>query len=161
MKRIICLSLAACMLLCLTACAEPPALNREPELGFSVTRDGADWQGTLSLHDGALSIVLTAPYTVAGMRFDYTDEGLCIRRGALGTKANCDYIPSDAVPQELHNALSYLGEAVYSAGDDVEDRYILSTPRGDALLTAREGVPTSLTTPESGSMFTFFEIPYR
>lgn len=155
MKCFFSLILALALTAMLCSCGEPPTVNADFSADFAVTQDGTDYRGALTLADGALTVSFTAPYTVAGMTFGYSGEGLTISRGDLGTVVNCDYIPASAAPEVLHNALAYLPQASYAESDESGDHFTLPTPYGDALLTAEDGVPTALSDPHTGMSFTF------
>lgn len=141
--------------MCLTACGEPPTAADSFKADFSVSRDGIAYSGALTLTDSGLSVTMTAPYTVEGMRFDYTSDGLSISRGGLSAKANPDYISANAIPSVLHNTLTYLSQAAYTGSGNGEDSFTLPTPYGEAVITASNGAPISLTDPYSGLEITF------
>lgn len=155
MKRIICMIAAVPVALGLTACGEPPTVDSEFEADFSVVQDGSEYTGRLSVGEEGMSVDITAPYTVAGLGFDYSADGLSIRLGGLSANANCDYIPSTAVPEVLHNTLTYLGQAQYKETSDGEDSFTLPAPNSEAEITAKDGVPTGLYDPHSGLSFCF------
>ena len=146
MKRILSLTAVILILLSLSACsAKPPELAEAFEADFSALLGDAEYRGRLTADKDSLTILMTVPYTVEGMSFEYTDEGLSIGRGGMNTEVNCDYIPSTALPSRLHNALAYLGSASYSDSRDGEDIYTLPTPYGDAGITAKNGLPLKIT----------------
>ncbi len=155
MKRIILLLSAVLLSVVLCSCGEPPTLNTDFSTDFSVTQDDVGYQGTLAVADGALSVDMTAPYTVAGLRFGYDENGLTIGCGGLETVANSDYIPPSSVPAILHNTLAYLPQATYTESSDSGDSFSLPTPYGEAQITAVDGVPKELYDPHSGLTFTF------
>ena len=155
MKKLILLLSAACIALCLSSCGEPPSVATVFDADFTVSRSGEDYSGRLSLTGESLTVAMTAPFTVEGMSFDYTDEGLTISRGGLSASANSDYIPAAAIPSVLHDTLTYIGQAAYIGSDGGEDSFTLPTPYGEATLTARDGDPVRLADDYSGLTFEF------
>lgn len=155
MKRILALSILFILMLTLSACSEPPTVNAEFTAPFSVQYNGIDYAGTVSNSGSSLTLSMTAPYTVQGMVFDYQDSTLSVRYADCAANANADYLPSDSIPSILHNNLAYLAQASYDSSQDGADSFTLPTPYGEAALTAKEGIPTSLTDPKSGIEFTF------
>ncbi len=154
MKRLL-LILAVILIALLSACGEPPTVSTEFDADFAVTQEDIAYKGTLTLSDGTLSVVFSEPYTVQGMAFNYGADGMRITYAGHETAANCDYIPSKAIPQVLHNALAYLPQATYTGSDESGDCFSLPTPYGEATLTAKDGVPTALDDPHAGLRFRF------
>lgn len=155
MKKLLCILLLL-LILSLTACQkEPPTVQDSFDLAFTVTQDETDYAGTLNLGDGTMKITMTAPYTIEGTAFTYENGELTIGCGSLGTKANCDYLPAESIPTSLYDALTYLAQAVYTESQDGSDSFSLPTPYGDAVLTAENGLPTSLQIPQSDLFFHF------
>ena len=149
MKRILSLTAAICIMLSLSACsAKPPALAEAFEADFSAVLGDTEYRGRLTADKASVTLLMTAPYTVEGMSFEYTDEGLSIGRGGMNTEVNCDYIPSTALPSRLHNALAYLESASYAGSRDGGDVYTLPTPYGDAEITADNGLPQKMSLPD-------------
>ena len=155
MKRVFLIILSFILMLCLSACGNPPELAGDFESEFSVTLDESSYKGRISLNGGELSIALTEPYTVSGMRFEYSDKELSIDFGGHSTKANCDYIPAGAIPSVLHNTLAYISKAEYRGREDGTDTYTVMTPYGEAIIKAADGIPVSLEDPYSGLRFEF------
>lgn len=155
MKKLLCILLLL-PILSLTACQkEPPTVQDSFDLTFTVKQDDTDYAGTLTLGDGIMNITMTDPYTIEGMAFTYENGELTIGRGSLGTKANCDYLPAESIPASLYDALTYLSQAVYTESTDGSDSFTLPTPYGNAVLTAENGLPTSLQVPQSDLLFQF------
>lgn len=156
MKRMLSIFLSITLILCLSACSsEPPAVNTEFAGDFCVTQNGTDYAGSLSLNADGLAITMSEPYTVKDIAFLFDSEGLHINYAGYGTIANCDYIPAQAVPVVLHNALSYMAQAEYLSTEDGEDSFRLPTPYGSAVIKAHDGVPTELYDEHSGLTFVF------
>lgn len=139
----------------LSACGEPPELNTDFTAEFSAVHNGTEYCGRLSAGRGRLSILMTAPYTVSGLGFDYDGSRLNMSLGGLNAAVNSGYLPSAAVPEALHNTLAYLDQAAYSGTEDSQDVYTLPSPYGDAKLTAVNGYPLSLYDPHTGMTFCF------
>lgn len=153
MKRILSLSALICILLSLSACSsEPPSLADAFGADFSTVLGDTEYHGRLSSDNDSLTLLMTAPYTVEGMSFEYTDDGLSIGKGGMNTEINCDYIPSAALPSMLHNALAYLDSSSYKGNDNGEDIYTLPTPYGDAEIRALNGLPRMLTLPDGAEI---------
>lgn len=155
MKRILSLIICLIPLLSLSACGEPPTVESNFTVSFTVSQDDTDYAGTLSRKDDSLNIQMSAPYTVKGMEYHYQDGELSLSYGGHSTKANCDYLPADSVPEVLFDTLTYLPQATFIESNGGEDSFNLPTPYGDASLTARDGIPTSLYEPYSGLEFSF------
>lgn len=156
MKRIIAVISLISAILCLTSCrTEPPALSDSFSADFSVTDGTTEYSGNLEKTDSGLRVTFSEPYTVSGMSFEYTDEGMSIGSRGLSTLANSDYIPSRAVPSVLHNTTAYISQAAYKGSEDGEDIFTLPTPYGEAELRAINGAPISLSDSPSGLTFTF------
>ena len=155
MKRYMILPILFAVILSLSACGEPPTVQSDFSSSFTVSRGDIDYAGTIAKDGTELTVIFTEPYTVNGTAFCWDVETLSIRYAGHSTQANADYLPADSVPAVLHNALCYLPQAVYTETADGEDHFSLPTPCGDASLTAADGVPTSLTDPLSGTVYTF------
>lgn len=154
MKRLL-LILAFVLIILLSACGEPPTVDKELDAEFAVTQEDTAYKGEIKLSDGKLTVTFSEPYTVQGMEFSYGADGMRITYAEHETTANCDYVPSNAVPQVLHNTLAYLPQATCTGSDETGDLFSLPTPYGEATLTARDGVPTALYDPHSGLRFSF------
>lgn len=153
MKRILSLTVVICILLSLSACsAKPQALAEAFEADFSCVLGDTEYRGRLTADKASVTLRMTAPYTVEGMSFEYTDEGLSVGRGSMKTEVNCDYIPSNALPSRLHNALAYLESASYAGSEDGGDIYTLPTPYGDAEITAENGLPLKMNLPDGAEI---------
>lgn len=154
MKRLF-LILLCMLMISLSACGEPPTMNSDFTSAFTAEYQGAEYAGTVSKEGDRLTITMNAPYTVQGIAFCYQGDELSIRCADHSTNANSEYLPDSGVPTVLHNTLAYLPQAVYISTESGADTFTLPTPYGDATLTAREGVPQSLTDPHSGIEVTF------
>ena len=155
MKRILFLLTATVLIITLTACGSPPALKSDFSAMFSTQCGDLDYAGALNKSGDHLTITMKEPYTIAGMVFDYSDSGLSIKNGGHRTIADSDYLPDSSVPAALHNALLYLPQASYSGSPNGRDSYTVTTPYGDAEMTATDGYPTKITEPHSGLSFQF------
>ena len=149
---VICLTLLTA---CLTACAQPPEAPTELSTLFHTDHNGADQRGTVTVGEDGITVEMTAPIGAKGLSFWYTSEGLSIGYAGHKTLVNADYIPSDSVPSALYRALAYLPEARYMGTQDGEDSFALPSPEHEAELRVSDGVPTSLTCPDSGMEFSF------
>lgn len=153
MKRILSMTALICILLSLSACsAEPPGLADAFDADFSTVLSDTEYRGRLTADNDSLTLLMTAPYTVEGMSFEYTDDGLSIGKNGMKTEINCDYIPSAALPSMLHNALNYLDSASYKGSEDGDDIYTMPTPYGDAEIRAINGLPQMLTLPDGAEI---------
>ena len=147
MKKLLC-NLLLLPILTLVSCSrEPPTVQDSFSLHFSVSQDDTDYTGTLNRSDGVMNISMDAPYTVNGVRFTYENGELSIESGTLGTKANCDYLPSGSIPSTLFDAFTYLPQAVYVSSGEGKDAFTLPTPYGDAELFAKDSFPEALNAP--------------
>ena len=155
MKQILSLTICLILLFSLSACGEPPTVENNFTVSFTVSRNNTDYAGTLSQKDGVLYIQMSEPYTVKGMAYCYRGGELSLSYGGLGTKASCDYLPDDSIPGALFEALTYLSQATYTESKDGEDSFNLPTPYGNATLTATDGIPTSLSGLRSKLEFSF------
>lgn len=144
MKRILSLSICLILLFSLSACGEPPTVESNFTVSFTVSRNDTDYAGTLIREEGVLNIQMSEPYTVKGMAYCYQDGELSLSYGGLSTKSSCDYLPDDSIPGALFESLAYLSQATYTESSDGEDSFSLPTPYGNATLTAKDGIPTSL-----------------
>lgn len=148
--------LALCIcLFCLSGCGAPPALTENFKAVFSVSQDDISCKGTVSLSSEGLSIEMLEPYTVSGVRFDYSENSMSISCSDLSTKANCDYIPAGAIPSVLHNTFAYIRQAEFRRKEGDTDIYAVMTPYGEATIKAADGIPTALEDPYSGLCFEF------
>ena len=155
MKRILSLTLCLFMLLCLSACGEPPTVENNFIVSFTVSQGDTDYAGTLTREDGVLNIQINEPYAVKGMAYRFEDGELSIDYGTHSAKASCDYLPANSIPTALFESLTYLPQATYSESNDGEDFFNLPTPYGNATLAARDGIPTSLSGLRSKLEFSF------
>ena len=155
MKRFLSLGILFVMILLLSACGEPPTVQSDFSASFTASRDDVGYAGTVTKSDASLTVIFSEPAAADGMEFCWENSALSIRYAGHSTQANADYLPSDSIPATLHNTLTYLSQAAYTGTENGEDRFTLPTPRGDAELTAENGVPTSLTDPNDGTFFYF------
>ena len=155
MKRIILIILTLLMIISLASCGSPPVLKTDFSALFSVQSGDTDYAGSLNKDGDHLTITMKEPYTIAGMVFDYSDSGLSIRSKGHSTNADVDYLPDTSVPAALSNALLYLPQASYNASQNGTDSYTVTTPYGEATMTANDGYPTEITEPHSGLSFKF------
>ena len=155
MKRIIFLLLVSVLLITLTACGSTPTLKTDFSALFSVNSGDTDYAGAVNKDGDHLTITMKEPYTIAGMVFDYSDSGLSILSKGHSTNADTDYLPDNSVPAALRNALLYLPQASYNGSQNGTASYTVTTPYGDAGLSAEDGYPTKITEPHSGLSFKF------
>nr|WP_316622859.1 hypothetical protein [uncultured Ruminococcus sp.] len=154
MKRIFLLFMTLPLFL-LSACGEPPTVESDCRLAFTAENAELPYAGTVEKNGDTLTVTMSEPYTVQDMAFTYEDSALSINYGGHSTQSSADYLPTDSVPAMLYSTLSYLPQAAYSGTQDGADRFILPTPYGDSELTARDGIPVSLTVPKSALTFSF------
>ena len=154
MKRIFLLFMTLPLFL-LSACGEPPTVESDCRLAFTAENAELPYAGTVEKNGDSLTVTLSEPYMVQDMAFTYEGDMLSINYGGHSTQSRADYLPTDSVPAMLYSTLSYLPQAAYSGTQDGADRFILPTPYGDAELTARDGIPVSLTVPKSALTFSF------
>ena len=154
MKRLFCIILSACLILCLSACGEPPTVQTDFAAVFTAQNGGAEYAGTADMTGGCLTVTMTEPYTVQGVTFAYADGTLTIRRGGLSAEADADYLPGGPA-DALYGVLPYLSQAEYTGTQNGTDAFTVPTPRGAVSLSAVDGFPTALTDPNSGYTFTF------
>lgn len=159
MKRLIILPILFAVIFALSSCGEPPTVQSDFTASFTANYDDVDYAGTVTKNGDNLTVTFSAPYTVEGTAFCYEDGTLCIRYAGHSTQANADYLPANSVPAMLHNTLSYLSQASYTGTQDGKDHFSLPTPYGDASFTAQDGIPLSLTAPQSGTVFLFEPCP--
>ena len=157
MKRIVVLPLAFLLCCCAGCSKEPPTVGDSFTLSLRTQYNGLDVCGTLTRSTEGLQLNLTEPYTVAGMRFDYADEQLCIDCDDLQTRAASDHLPASALPARLYTALLYLPQAEYQGSDDGTDTFLLPASDGDAVLRARDGIPLSLILPKDQTEIVFLD----
>ena len=141
--------------LLLSSCGEPPTVQSDFSASFTARYKDTDYAGTLTKEGDHLAVTLYEPYAAEGMSFCWEDSALSVRYMGHSTKANADYLPADSIPAALHNTLAYLSQASYTGSENKEDRFTLPTPYGNAELTAQDGIPKSLTDPNSGTAFVF------
>ena len=154
MKRIFLLFMTLPLFL-LSACGEPPKVESDCRLAFTAENAELPYAGTVEKNGDTMTVTLSEPYTVRDMAFTYEGDMLSINYGGHSTQSRADYLPTDSVPAMLYSTLSYLPQAAYSGTQDGADRFILPTPYGDTELTARDGIPVSLTVPKSALTFSF------
>ena len=155
MKRRLLLMMVILLILTLAACGEPPTVNSDFSGSFTVRYGNADYNGTLTKDGGALTIVMTAPYTVEGMTFTYQGDALRIGYRGHETETTAGYLAEACIPSYLHNTLPYLPQAEYVDTTDGVDRFTLPTPSGSAAVTASSGTLKSLTVAPNGLAFRF------
>ncbi|MBQ3329665.1 MAG: hypothetical protein IJG87_00635 [Ruminococcus sp.] len=155
MKKLFILPILLIPLFLLVSCGEPPTVQSDFTASFTADHNGSVYRGTVAKEGGGLVVSLSEPYTVSGMEFCWEDSALSVRCQGHCTNANADYLPADSLPASLHNALAYLPQASYLSTENGEDRFTLPTPYGDAALTARSGIPTSLADPNGSTVFYF------
>lgn len=146
---------ALLLLLTLASCGSPPALKTDFSALFSVQSGDTDYAGALNKNGDHLTITMKEPYTISGMVFDYSDTGLSIKSEGHSTNADIDYLPDSSVPAALRNALLYLSQASYNGSQNGTDSYAVTTPYGEATMTACDGYPTGITEPHSDLHFKF------
>lgn len=155
MKRLLFLLTATVLIITLAACGSPPELKTDFSALFSVQSGDTDYTGAFSKDGDHLTITMKEPYTISGMVFDYSDTGLSIKSKGHSTNADADYLPDSSVPAALRNALLYLSQASYNGSQSGSDSYSVTTPYGEATMTASEGYPMEITEPHSGLRFKF------
>lgn len=155
MKKIITLITTLLLLLSLASCGSPPTLKTDFSAMFSTQIDDMDYAGALNKNGDHLTITMKEPYTISGMVFDYGDTGLSIKSNGHSTNADADYLPDNSIPAALRNALLYLSQASYTGSQNGKDSYTVTTPYGEATMTADNGYLTEVTEPHSGLCFKF------
>ena len=155
MKRIIILILTTILLLTLASCGSPPTLKTDFSALFSAQSGDTVYAGSLNKNGDRLTITMKEPYPIAGMVFDYSDGGLSIKSRGHSTNADADYLSDNSVPGALRNALLYLSQASYNGSQNGVDSYSVTTPYGEATMTADDGYLTEITEPHSGLCFKF------
>lgn len=142
-------------MLLLSSCGEPPTVQSDFSASFTTHIDNTNYAGAVVKDHDSLTVTLSEPFTVSGMAFLWDGGSLSMRYAGHKTQANADYLPAESIPAALHNALAYLPQASYTETKNGEDYFTLPTPYGDAALTVRDGIPTSLTDPNCGIAFHF------
>lgn len=159
MKRYFCLAILLIMTISLTSCSEAPRVDTGFSAAFATMIGEEEYTGALTVNENNLSITMTQPYTVQGMRFDYHGGALSVGCGGHSVRADTGYLPCESVPSALHETLVYLSQAEYQGSDSSADRFLLPTPHGSADLTAKDGALQAMTIPEYRMEFTFEPIP--
>lgn len=154
MKRFLTLLLLL-PLLTLSSCGKPPALQTDFSASFTAQADELDCAGTVVKEGDRLTITINEPYTTKDMIFDYDDARLSVRYLGHSANAEADYLPANSVPASLRSALLYLTQANYTGSENGCDTYSVTTPYGEAALSAQDGYPTEITEPHSGITFRF------
>ena len=155
MKRFLFLLTATVLIITLASCGSPPTLKTDFSAMFNTQIDSTDYAGAVNKNGDHMTITMKEPYTIAGMVFDYTDSGLSIRSNSHSTNADADYLSDNSVPGALRNALLYLSQASYNGSQNGVDSYSVTTPYGEATMTADDGYLTEITEPHSGLCFKF------
>ena len=155
MKRSVCIIASAFVMLGLGACGEAPGVADSFSADFTANVNDTDCAGRITVSGGETLITLTAPRAAEGMSFDYSAEGLSIGFAGMKTLTAADLIPPKALPSVLNETLTYLDGATYRESGENGDVFALPTPYGEALITARGGLPVSLSDPYSGLEVTF------
>ena len=147
MKRFFLLMTALLLMLTLSACGEPPTLNTDVAADFSVRYGDADYTGTLTKNADALTVALTAPYTVKGMTFTYRDGNLHLGYLKHSAEVAAGYLPEGGIVSRILHTLPYLPQAEYVETENGVDRFTVPTPSGSARVTAINGDIQTLTVP--------------
>ncbi len=147
MKKIA-VMLLTILLFSLTGCSkEPPTISDSFTVGLQAEYNQLGLSGVLTHNANGTQITFTEPYTLSGLRFGYADEELTIGFTGHETHADSGYLPEAALPSRLYTTLLYLSQAQYTDSKDGTDAFAIPTPSGEAVLTAKEGIPTLLTLP--------------
>ena len=155
MKRYLCMAILLIMTISLTSCSEAPQVDADFSATFAAKIDEAEYAGDITADESGLSITMTQPYTVQGMRFDYYGGALSVDYGGHSVRADTGYLPCESVASALHETLAYLNQAEYRETKDGEDSFTLPTPHGSVALTAKDGALQTMTVPEYRMTFTF------
>ncbi len=145
MKRIISL-LSACMLLfCLTACGSAHRLDSSYKGRVEFTDGSLSCTGDLTADGDTLTLSITSPENLSGISYEYRGGELHTTLNGLECVIPADGLPASAIPTLLHELFARSDEAEYQCTDDGADTFLLHTDAGDMTVTAKDGVPSSLT----------------
>ena len=155
MKRSILIILSALLIL-LTGChSEPPAIEESFTSVVTVSDGSFDCTAQIDRTPDAVTVTMTAPLTVAGIRYTCTKAELRTSCDELICITDTDRLPPSAAPAVLCAVLGGLSDAVYESSDDSGDHYRLHMSEGDAVITCRKGVILSVKADSSPCTFTF------
>lgn len=142
LSRTLCVFFCALFLLCGCEAEAPPATDFSAD--FSAAYHGMTIEGSLSRsRQRILSVTLSKPETLDGLRVSYQNNELQLGRNQLLCTADEAYLPDDSFPALLKSALDALDNAA------PERELNLSAACGDVRITTDEnGLPTALECPE-------------
>ena len=142
LTRTLCVFFCALFLLCGCEAEKPPVTDFAAD--FSAAYRGMTIEGTLSRsRQGRLTLQLTKPATLEGLRVSYQSGELQLGRDRMLCTADEAYLPSDAFPALMKSALDALDNAA------PERELNLKAACGDVQITTDEnGMPTALDCPE-------------
>ena len=154
MKRSV-LILLSSLLILLAACrSAPPAVEESFEADIAV-RGGFDCTARLSRTPDSVTIEMTSPPSVAGIRYVFAHGELTTSLGDLSCITDADSLPASSLPELLWTVLSRISDAAYASSDESGEHYRLSTGSGEAQIICRGGVPHMLTFDGSPYTVTF------
>ncbi len=145
MKRLFSLAAVGVLLICLTACGSAPVLNASYSGGVQITDGTTNYLADLQTDGESLTITFSAPESVAGISCSFRDGELHTGLNGLDCIIPADSLPPSAIPSLLYEIFSDAESAEYQASEDGTDVFILPSRAGDATVTAKGGVPLTLT----------------
>ena len=122
---------------------------------ITVSGGELDFSAQVDCSPGTVVVEVTAPSTVAGIRYTYAGGELHTSCGELDSVAGLDRLPQSGAPAILCEALSRLSDAAYDTTEGGADLYRLHLSAGDVVITASDGTISSITADYSPYVITF------
>lgn len=127
---------------------------------FAAQYRSAEYKGYVSTNrQGIVTINITYPETIEGLRFKYYGTDMEISRESLICSADEAYLPDRSFPSVLRSLFSGVGQGRETlVSDSEETTYTLSVPMGNAVLTASENLLTRAEIKDIGFTIEFSDI---
>lgn len=151
MKRICCIPIAVILLITLTACSGGAhTLSPAYEGEIQATNRQNNYTAYLISDGETMCLSLSAPESVAGLRYEFRDGDLHTALNGLDCITDPDSLPSAALAATLYEVFRHTGDAEYTGSTDDGDAFTLKTERVKAAITAKDGEPLIVTIENGG-----------
>ena len=140
MKRFICCVSVILFVFALAGCGKDTAALEPTFEGEIQATDGrVNYIAYCTADEDGVSVTLTAPESVAGIRYEVLGEELHTRLGKLDCITAADSLPPASFVSLLHEVFGRTGDEEYTGTVDGEHFYTLKTRGGTAQIAAKGG----------------------
>lgn len=146
MKKVLLIISTCILIIFLTACGKT-ARTLSPDYAgeLQATNGERNYTAVLDTDGETLTLTLSSPETVAGMRYEFKGGELHTTLNGLDCITQPQSLSSTALPRVLNEVFTQTDKAEYQSSEDGADTFLLNTATGSATITAKDGTPQAIT----------------